>query len=727
MSRLIKLLLAVVAAVVVLILGIAVAALLLVDPNDYRDEIAALVEEQTGREFAIDGELSLRVLPCCAVAIDDTRLGNPAGFAEPDFASVESVRLGLQLLPLLFERRAVVDEVRLEGLDVKLHRRADGVANWLFDTGAPAEPTPAEPSGGDGALPELSVAGVRIARARVELRDEQAGTHFAAEELNVATGPVAAGAPIDLDVSLRAKDYGSGATVVATLASDLVFAADAAGADLTGVSAELALSAPDLPADGVSVALTGAAVRADLDAGAAALEGIAATIRAAGVELAVDAAGTVSGDRMALSGTVAAREFSPRKLMATLGQPPLETADPDVLKAAALNANWKIAGERLELDGLKLRLDDSGVTGKLGTNFADMSATRFDLALDAIDADRYLAPAPEETSTGGGEVADETEIPADALRELDVAGRVAIGQLRIVGLQLANVTAKVTAKNGVVVIDPSSADVYGGRYAGTIRLDVTGSVPKVTVAQSLEAVQAGEILTDLYDARNLQGLLQGRIDGVGSGRTTTELTRDLKGSVTLDLDDAVYKGKDVWYEIRKTVARIKGKPQPAPPVDPQTEITALGFAGQLADGVLRSDRLAAEIPFIRVQGGGAFDLLQNQLDYRLQARMLSRPNFPDADDLADLERVTIPITVRGDATDPKIGIDLQELAKDAAVQQATDRLLKKFGLEEKQPAGEAPGAEGAEAPPEAEPAEPRDEKDAARDLIKKGLRDLIGG
>ena len=28
----------------------------------------------------------------------------------------------------------------------------------------------------------------------------------------------------------------------------------------------------------------------------------------------------------------------------------------------------------------------------------------------------------------------------------------------------------------------------------------------------------------------------------------------------LDLDEAVYKGADVWYEIRKAVARLKGKP-----------------------------------------------------------------------------------------------------------------------------------------------------------------------
>jgi hypothetical protein len=133
--------------------------------------------------------------------------------------------------------------------------------------------------------------------------------------------------------------------------------------------------------------------------------------------------------------------------------------------------------------------------------------------------------------------------------------------------------------------------------------------------------------------------------------------------------------------------------------------------------VLRSNKLVAEIPFIRVEGGGAFDLLQNNLDYKLKARMLSRPNFPDAADLADLEKIAIPITVKGDATAPTIGIDLAELAKDAAAQKAKDRLLDKLGLGE-------PEQEGAAGETDAAPEEKSD-KEEARDLLKKSLRGLF--
>jgi AsmA protein len=176
----------------------------------------------------------------------------------------------------------------------------------------------------------------------------------------------------------------------------------------------------------------------------------------------------------------------------------------------------------------------------------------------------------------------------------------------------------------------------------------------------------------------------------------------------------MYRGIDVLYEIRKAAALIKGKAPPEAPTDPRTEITSLGFAGKLADGVLRSERLAAELPFLRIDGGGSFDLLQNLLDYKLQARLMSRPDTLDADNLADFEKAAIPVSVTGDAADPKIRVDLKELAKDAAVQKGKDRLLKKLGVDEPED-GETKN----------DATDEPDERDAARDLLKKGLRDLF--
>ena len=50
--------------ILVLVAGAGIAAImLLVDPNDYREEIAQKVRENTGRELTLGGDLGLSVFP----------------------------------------------------------------------------------------------------------------------------------------------------------------------------------------------------------------------------------------------------------------------------------------------------------------------------------------------------------------------------------------------------------------------------------------------------------------------------------------------------------------------------------------------------------------------------------------------------------------------------------------------------------------------------------------
>ena len=53
------------------------------DPDDYRDDLINLVEEQTGRAFTIDGSLELHLdPPLVGFEVHDIWFDNPAGFVE---------------------------------------------------------------------------------------------------------------------------------------------------------------------------------------------------------------------------------------------------------------------------------------------------------------------------------------------------------------------------------------------------------------------------------------------------------------------------------------------------------------------------------------------------------------------------------------------------------------------------------------------------------------------
>ncbi|MGB5345261.1 MAG: AsmA family protein, partial [Woeseia sp.] len=130
MNRLLKILLIVVAGFVTLLVVAAVALMLLFEPNDFRDGIAEEVKKATGRDVTIEGDLSVSLFPWFAVEVGKTRMSNASGFGDTPFASFDSARLSVRLLPLLFKREITVSKAELDALRLELAVNAQGVSNW---------------------------------------------------------------------------------------------------------------------------------------------------------------------------------------------------------------------------------------------------------------------------------------------------------------------------------------------------------------------------------------------------------------------------------------------------------------------------------------------------------------------------------------------------------------------------------------------------------------------
>ncbi len=80
------------------------AVWLLVNPNDYKPQIAAAVKRATGRELVLEGNLALSVFPWIALELGPASLGNPSGFPAQPFVSFKHASVRVKLLPLLAKR-----------------------------------------------------------------------------------------------------------------------------------------------------------------------------------------------------------------------------------------------------------------------------------------------------------------------------------------------------------------------------------------------------------------------------------------------------------------------------------------------------------------------------------------------------------------------------------------------------------------------------------------------
>ncbi len=137
MPKLIKIALLGGLALVLLLAAAAGVFLAVVDPNDYKDDIAALVEKSTGRKMRFEGALSLTVFPHLGITTGALTLDDDQTFGPGPFLKIKEAKISLATLPLL-SGRMEVNNILLDGLALKLVTTKNGRNNWEFGAEKPA-------------------------------------------------------------------------------------------------------------------------------------------------------------------------------------------------------------------------------------------------------------------------------------------------------------------------------------------------------------------------------------------------------------------------------------------------------------------------------------------------------------------------------------------------------------------------------------------------------------
>lgn len=100
------------------------------DVNQYRQQIAAQISQQIGREVRIARiQLNLSLLRGVYAQVVDLVIGEDAGFGTEDFVSVGAVKLNVDVMAYLARREIVVSRVVVENLRINIIRDSDGVIN----------------------------------------------------------------------------------------------------------------------------------------------------------------------------------------------------------------------------------------------------------------------------------------------------------------------------------------------------------------------------------------------------------------------------------------------------------------------------------------------------------------------------------------------------------------------------------------------------------------------
>ncbi|MFA5119825.1 AsmA family protein [Zavarzinia sp.] len=495
--------------VVGLLIGLAFAAPLLVDLNDRKPQIAALIEEATGHRVVLGGDIRFRLLPAPSISVRAVRVTG-ADPAAPDLAAVQALDVRLGLLPLLGGKVEIAD-VRLVKPVLRLAEAAAAAPAPGGSSGsrsnAPTSPTPGPAPGGTAApatSPAPAGGGSDIAVQRVVIEEGRI-------EYHPASGP-----PVTVD------------SIEATLSAP-------------------SLSGPFSASGGATY--KGQPVTVDIAVG-----------RLTGVQpVGIEAKLGLVGANAQFGGTLDLSGAEPR----VAGKASLSLDDPAALAALtgatlpalqgpiALEGTVGGTASALAIDDLTLMLGEARGTGRLALTLGDRPAASLKLRIARIDADALqaaLTPAkpktPAATAAAPAPAAGEAgfALPSGFDADVDLgidAVQWSGGVVQKLALVASLEGGKLTVSN-VSALLPGATDVglsgtavnRDGRLRFDGSIDIASDNPRA--------------LTDWLKVTP-QGLPADRLTRFGlTGKVSSDGSGFALSGLVLRLDGATAKGSAGW-------------------------------------------------------------------------------------------------------------------------------------------------------------------------------------
>ena len=235
--------------VAVPLLLIAVLAFLLANPDYYRTQLAATIEESTGFVVDISGEMNWRYFPPIAISMEGVNI-RPGG-SETPLASIGRADVDVGLIPLVLRGELAVDALTFEGLTINARIDEQGRPNW--DTGkASGESPPAET--GDASALSLNIQEVRLLDTTISYVDLEGEAEYRLDVPRFVTGAIRGGQPTPVEFAMSVTDVVGGMSAELSGSGDVTIAEGLDRISFDGLSLQNSLALPGMP--GISIRAT---------------------------------------------------------------------------------------------------------------------------------------------------------------------------------------------------------------------------------------------------------------------------------------------------------------------------------------------------------------------------------------------------------------------------------------------------------------------------------------
>jgi AsmA protein len=655
-------------AMLLAVLGV-VAAGVTVDGAFLKQRAERFMNDEHKRTLSIEGTPKLTLFPVAGIELGKVRLSEHA--SDKEFLSLESAKVAVRVMPLL-SGAIEVDALSVAGLKLNLVRGKDGRMNTDDLSGKAGGEHPGEAhADAHRRPPAVRIAEVNIERVNVSFRDEATGRSVTLADVNLKTGRLADAEPSPVSSSAHVKGTNPLLDVKASLAGRLSMNLAKGSFEVAGLAFEAkgnvdrdsliaTLSAPQVsitPAKASGTAVTGALAikgpqrNVDVKLRIAGLEGSGSAFSIASIILDIDAAAEGNAVRgrieTPVNASLSEKTWALPKLAAnlTFSGPAIPQKSVTLPILAEIKANLEKQSASADV---KTKFDESSIHAKFAVSkLAPLHAT-FELDVDKLNLDRYIVPKP------AGETRPDARIDLAALKGPTVSGKVQVGALKANGASAGNIKAEIKLAGGKLEVSPYSADLYGGRLAGSLSVDVNSN--RFDIKDAVTGVTLGPLLRDVAKKDMLDGRGNLKLDVSTTGTTVTALKKALAGSARVEVKDGSIKGINLAESVRNFKATLGSKSsQAAGDSRKQTDFTEMSASFAIKNGVAHNDDLKAASPFLRLSGAGNIDIGNSTLDYTAKATLAATGKGQGG--ATEVAGITVPVKLSGTFDKPSWNID----------------------------------------------------------------------
>ena len=420
--------------VVLIVIGVLVVLILivpfLIPVNQFRPTIEEKASAALGRKVQL-GDLSLSLLSG-SLSAENLSIGDDPKFSSTPFLTAKSLKVGVELMPLIFSKTLNITGVTIDTPQVTLLHNPAGVWNFSSLGGPAAKAQAKQPPTQKTAAPELSIAKLELKNGKITVGATNSQKRSTYDNLNITASDVSMVSKFPVTVTADLPDGGK------FKLDGTAGPVDQQDTSLTPLDAKLAISSLNLASTGFLDSSLGLGGIVDLNGTLASQGGEAETKG----NLKLSKALLIAGGSPA-GGPVTVDFHTKYNLLKNTG-----VLDPSVLKvgSAAAHASGTYATE------------GEATTVKIKVDAKDMPAKDLEAFLPALGIN-----LPKGASLAAGTLNSDLDITGPT-NKLVTTGNIGLFNGKLAGFDLGSKMSEVTALTGIktgsdLLIDKLTSDV----------------------------------------------------------------------------------------------------------------------------------------------------------------------------------------------------------------------------------------------------------------------------